>query len=270
MTFGYGQFTLPAPWREWIETGWWFASAPRAADNPPPVPPSTGASIVLVCRGADVPWAVLRGPHRVTRFAAFEPGMTIVGLRLWPDALSSLLGARMADWFDRVGPLESVVGLAPATDLRSRVATAMATDAPLAALSGATAEWLSRLDREGHPTIDPCVRSALLLINASAGTLSVGAIADRLTVSRRTLERRTREATDTTIKWLLREARMKAAVRAMHATPHARAAAIAADYGFVDQSHLTHEVAAMLGTSTQRLRDYLADVSPPVTADPAR
>ena len=270
MTFGYGQFTLPAPWGEWIETGWWFASAPRAADNPPPVPPSTGASIVLVCRGADVPWAVLRGPHRVTRFAAFEPGMTIVGLRLWPDALSSLLGARMSDWFDRVGPLESVVGLEPATDLRSRVATAMATDAPLAALSGATAEWLSRLDREGHPTIDPCVRSALLLINASAGTLSVGAIADRLTVSRRTLERRTREATDTTIKWLLREARMKAAVRAMHATPHARAAAIAADYGFVDQSHLTHEVAAMLGTSTQRLRDYLADVSPPVAADPAR
>ncbi|MCU0635010.1 MAG: helix-turn-helix domain-containing protein [Gemmatimonadaceae bacterium] len=254
----YGEFLLPAPANEVIHHGWWYRGpSSEGPSQSAPVPPSLSADVVLVVDGGEVRWVLLRGPHDVVEQQRVSPGMEIWGLRLWADALPPLFGEADAAWRNRVAPLAQVVGAAHSAALVECLVSAKGASPVEAAVARASADWVQTIDRRGRPAIDPVVRAALLVLEAVAGARAVARVAADVGVARRTLERRVLMVTGTTLKALARGMRLRATVRALHQSARPLAA-VAADAGFADQSHLAREVSQLLGTTPTRLRAYLA------------
>jgi AraC-like DNA-binding protein len=199
-------------------------------------------SVEIVCVPGSMPRVL--GPQTGPVEEALAPGTTIVGVRLRPEAASSVLGmpARTlrdltvdADvlWGDRAHTLQDLVGSA-------------GSDGQAAArLAGAVAERLP-----GTPATDPVVAEAVQLL-MSGRRAGVASSASSLCISERQLRRRVEGATGLTPRTLHRILRFQRflALAWTRAAPSTQVAQLAVAAGYADQAHLTREAARLEGRS---------------------
>jgi AraC-like DNA-binding protein len=167
------------------------------------------------------------GPDTTAQMSAVRSGTRCFALRFGSGTGPGVLGVPASELVDRQVPLES---LWPAAAVRP---LAEAAD-PLAALEAAAARRWQEPDR-----------AMVALAGAARRGLPVGAIADRLELSARQLQRRSNFAFGYGPKVLHRVYRLQRAVAlARGGQPFA---AVSAHAGYADQAHLAREVRAMAG-----------------------
>jgi AraC-like DNA-binding protein len=206
-------------------------------------------SVEIVCVPGSMPRIL--GPQTGPVEQALAPGTTIVGIRLRPEAASSVLGmptstlrdlAVDADqlWGDRAHALQELVG--SATSDRQAAAH----------LERAVAERLA-----AAPGPDPVVAHAVLPL-MSGRRADVASLATSLCISERQLRRRFESATGftpTTLRRILRFQRFLA-LACTRAPPSTQVAQLAVEAGYADQAHLSREAARLEGRSP---RDFLSE-----------
>ena len=197
-------------------------------------------SAELVCVVGSMP--CILGPQTGPIEQPLAPGTTIVGVRLRPEAASSVLGlpsAALVDlaldadelWGDRAHALEERVGLASSAELAA------------ARLEGAVAERLA----DASPP-DPLVAQSVRRLMAGRRA-AVASMASSLFISERQLRRRFEAATGlapTTLHRILRFQRFLAlAWTRKH--PSAQVAELALEAGYADQAHLSRDAVRLEG-----------------------
>jgi AraC-like DNA-binding protein len=109
------------------------------------------------------------------------------------------------------------------------------------------AEWLSQpLDDNRALEL---VRAAFRLVKGSRGELKVTAVADSLGVSRQYLNRIMNELVGVDLKTFSRVLRLRACASSLHGAKCVDWSAVAAEFGYYDQSHLTHDFRELVGLS---------------------
>ncbi len=98
------------------------------------------------------------------------------------------------------------------------------------------------------------VDEALELIAASRGSIAIDALARRVGVSRRHLERQFREQVGLGAKHLARIARIHCALGMLPQEPRLSGAEIAAECGYSDQAHMIRDCQELTGQTPERLR----------------
>lgn len=197
-------------------------------------------SVELVCTVGSMPRVL--GPQTGSIEETLAPGTTIVGVRLRPEAASSVLGfpaSTLADlsvgadeiWGDRGGALQDqVAGTATAQQAAAHLERAVT-------------------ERLADATIpDPLVADAVqrLTCGPRAG---IGPIASSLFISERQLRRRFEAATGltpTTLHRILRFQRFLALVWSSRPTGR-QIGRLAVEAGYADQAHLNREAGRLEG-----------------------
>ena len=198
-------------------------------------------SVELICAVGSMPRVL--GPQTGPIEETLAPGTTIVGIRLRPEAASSVLGMPTSDlvdlaldaaelWGDRGDALQELVAGAGAP----REAAAHLQRAVGERLAGATAP-------------DPVVTEGVERL--TAGGAGVASMAASLFISERQLRRRFEAATGltpTTLHRILRFQRFLALAWTSRRTS-AQIGRLAVEAGYADQAHLNREAARLEGRS---------------------
>jgi AraC-like DNA-binding protein len=177
---------------------------------------------------------IVAGPDTAATVTLWRPGVVHLGLRFDSAVGPAHIGVPASEVRDRRVPLAEIWGRAEATRLAERLAAA---DAPAATFE---AEIFRRGRRDG--LTDLLAPSALAGIQAGA---PVAQVARTAALSERQLLRRCQLAVGYGPKTLARIVRFRRALAlARSGTPFA---AVAAEAGYADQSHLAREVHSLGG-----------------------
>jgi AraC-like DNA-binding protein len=195
-------------------------------------------SAELICALGSAPRVL--GPHTGPTAATLEPGRTIVGVRLRPEATAATLGLPASELVDQEIALDDLWRGA-GERLGEAIAAARTPDAAARTLEAAVG---------ARTPPDPLVAEAVRHL-----------VADRrpeLFISDRQLRRRFKAATGLTPKTLHRILRFQRflALAWTSDKPSAELARLAAEAGYADQAHLTREAARLEGRSP---RVFLAE-----------
>lgn len=163
------------------------------------------------------------------------------------ESLAFFLGAPVAALANQVAPLTGLIGGA-AADLGDALCCARDDEARFALLDA----FLARRFAADRTTDRIASWAARRLMGADAPTSS--ALAAEIGWSRKTLARRVRAATGFGPDRLRRLARFERFAAAIQQRPGDSLAALAADHGYADQAHLTHEVRAFCDMTPGELR----------------
>ena len=247
---GYREYAPPPHLERFVESLWTH----RAPDELPPGPgamhrvlPDPALSLAFSCRrdagGRPVdPSVVIIGPKHRPHIFAFQPGRELAAVRVKLEWSAPLLGLDPADHGDAERDLTGVHPRLLA-ELLGPLAETRAADQAASLLAELLACRAARLDGRGA---SPAAR-ALELVRRRSGAVSVDRAADRLGVPLRTLHRAVHRETGISLKRFARVTRLLAAVTRADRTAGPSWAAIAADSGFCDQSHLVRECRAIAG-----------------------
>jgi len=241
----FQEFAAPAPLAAHVHALWEF----DAGDTPPPVhhvPPDGCVSLVVAPTPAGVQ-VTLVGPRATSVAVPLATGVRYRGLRMRPEAAGLLIDLAPRDWLERVGPLESA-------------------DAELArASAGCTVadvfdRLLAALTLRAGSAAAPDVLVATALEAMDAGVLRTDALAARLGVSARTLQRRFAGATGLSPKAFMRIRRFRMAAANMLSSAPAPWGRVAMEHGYADQAHLARDFAAIAGAAPTALAARLGDI----------
>lgn len=236
---GYAEWLPPAALRDTVACLW-------ARVIPDDVPP--GEALVLPDACSDLIWergagAYVAGPDTGPIAAPISPGGVIAGVRFRPSAGGAALGLPLNEIRDQRVALAELVPSA---------AACLGQDLTPAAAASAALDAVGRMVAE-RPPDRTMARAAALLRDPSART---GGVAAAVGLSERQLRRRCQAAAGYGPKTLQRVHRFQRFVQRLDATPDAAGldlAAIAADAGYADQSHLTRECAGLSGLAPSAL-----------------
>jgi AraC-like DNA-binding protein len=166
-----------------------------------------------------------------------KPGTIYLGMRLRPARLAGLIDAKASDLTDQRAVLERL-GSASADDVLAQLHAARSFETQVAMLEGEVAH----VARERlHAT---ALDRAIDLIQDSAGTARIEQVVEAVALSRRQLERQFQDAVGLTPKQFCRVVRFQHALARLQAGEGSRAA-LAAELGFTDQSHLRRDFIAL-------------------------
>lgn len=175
----------------------------------------------------------------VTRGSFFptELGTVYVGMRLRPARLGGLIDARADSLTDRHYQLDSLGGR-PADSLLQQLSGANSMEAQVAALEQHVVQaW------RAHPRLDALDR-VVAGIRRHAGGIRVESLVEEISLSRRQLERQFQQEVGLTPKQFCRVVRFQHALLMLQQGPVNRAA-LAAELGFTDQSHMRRDFIAL-------------------------
>lgn len=246
---GYREYAPPPCLGRFVESLW----SHRAPDRLPAGPgamhrvlPDPALSLAFCCRrdpqGRPLdPSVVIIGPKHRPHVFAFRPGRELAAVRVKLEWSARLLALEPGDHDDAERDLAAVdPGLL--ADLLEPLAETRDAAQAAAVLAALVARRADRVERRAGPA-----EHALELVRRSGGTLDVDHAAARLGVPLRTLHRAVRREAGISLKRFARVTRLLVAVTRADRTPDPRWAAIAADSGFCDQSHLVRECGALAG-----------------------
>jgi AraC-like DNA-binding protein len=198
--------------------------------------------------GPALPRVVFSGPHR-TPSASWSPGpVHALSVSFYPEAMAKLIGVRIERYLDAIVPLEEVVG----GPLREPLQAIAVDDGRPAFDRLATAlrpHWQSLFAQAAVPTIRGWVTS-----------MAVRAAFSRTGAGMRQAQRRIKAWTGQShrdLRLYVRTERAMAQAAARPAGSPPDLAALAADAGFADQSHLGREVRRVTGLSPARFDELI-------------
>jgi AraC-like DNA-binding protein len=246
----YHEFPPPAPLADVVRCVWTLAGPAAATPEPQPVVPDGCAEIVLNLAdqfrrfGRDGTWetqprSMVVG--QITEAVVIAPTgvVDIVGIRLQPWGALSVLPIPAVELRDVLVPLDSLAR-SMACDLPDRL-----REQSHAAVRAATA--FRYLSRYMHGASSSRVSRARAIVNEAtrngpnADAMTVRALAARLGLGERQVERELDRYVGLRPKMLLRIARFQRALAFARADETLNWSAVAARAGFYDQAHLTHE-----------------------------
>lgn len=163
------------------------------------------------------------------------------------ESLAALLGAPVATLANQVAPMRDLIG-GDADILGDALCHAADDEARFALLDA----FLARRFAQSRATDHTAGWAVRRLMGEDAPTSS--ALAQEIGWSRKALARRVRAATGFGPDRLRRLARFERFAAAIQQRPDDSLAALAADHGYVDQAHLTHEVRAFCEMTPGELR----------------
>lgn len=166
-----------------------------------------------------------------------QPGTVYLGMRLRPARLGGLIDAQVDGLTDRHHQLD-VLGGRPAESLLAQLSEADSVEAQVAALEQHVG-WAWR----AQPRLRALDR-AVATIQHHAGDVRVEKLAEEVSLSRRQLERQFRDAVGLTPKQFCRVVRFQNVLARLRDS-QANRAALAAELGFTDQSHLRRDFIAL-------------------------
>lgn len=203
------------------------------------------AAVDLVFAGGRL---TVAGPDTTARLERLPAGAVVLGLQLHPGAVPAVLGAPASVVRDERVDLSDVWG-APAA------AAANAMQACVTTEEAATVLEECLVDRLGAAA-PPDPLAAVLRHHLRPGASALRPV-DDFGVGERQLRRRCTAAYGYGPKVLARVLRFQTVVRRMRAAPETPLARLAADLGYADQSHLSHDVGALSGMTPGALRSVL-------------
>jgi AraC-like DNA-binding protein len=187
------------------------------------------------------PTAMLVGPTARPTFV--EPGrdVNVLGVRLHPWGLSSLVGIEVAELKDLLIPLDVVS--ARLSRLADEVLDAMTRSEPIGPVSAALGRALA------PPTslTTPTTRRLVEVASSARETPTVRGLAARFGMSTRGVQRAFRHHVGLSATTLFRIARVQRALRLAEAHPEQPWSRIGAMAGYYDQPHLVREFRALVG-----------------------
>jgi AraC-like DNA-binding protein len=186
------------------------------------------------------PVAMLVGPTARPTFV--EPGreVDVLGVRLHPWGLSSLVGMDAAELRDLTVALDA---LSPRlARLADEVLDAMTGSDPMGSVSAALVRALAPVS-----SAQPTTKRLVEVASAARETPTVRALAARFGMSTRSVQRAFRHDVGVSPTTLLRIARVQRALRLADAQPTLRWSRIGALAGYYDQPHLVREFRALVG-----------------------
>jgi AraC-like DNA-binding protein len=223
----------------------WIQSVPAAA---PPYTHRTipHGSVEIAVELGSPPQVV--GPQTGPIVETLGSGSTVVGVRFRAGVAASLLGLPASELVDRSIGWEEVSGAA-AAKLGETIAAAASPEQAAAILERAVWKLLADADAP-----DPVVRAAVERLQPW-GTTDIGALTSALYISERQLRRRSLAAIGLAPKVVQRMLRFQGFVALAQAREPESTdlAALAADTGFADQSHLTRESLRLSGLTPRAL-----------------
>jgi len=183
------------------------------------------------------------------RFFPTQPGTVYLGMRLRPARLGGLIDAKADSLTDRHNELDRL-GEMRADDLSAQLYEAVSIEAQVALLEQHVHQaWraqsqLARLDR------------AVAAVQRHAGDIRVAQLVELASLGRRQLERQFRDAVGLSPKQFCRAVRFQHVLAKLRGGQLNRAA-LAAELGFTDQSHLRRDFMALAnrGFSAERHHD---------------
>lgn len=197
--------------------------------------------------------AYLRGPLLRPVELRFAVPTTLIGVRLRPGVAFSLSGIAAYSILDRRAPLSDYSVFHEFTSI--------------APVPGTALEWIASLQdfliqRLAGTSIHPLVEKALAEIHSGQGCVSVSEVAAHCGVSERHLNRLMREWLGYGPKRYAGIVRFQSTLAQMERAPERPVAALAAEGGYFDQSHLTGDVARYAGaTPGHLLSESVSDFS---------
>lgn len=224
----------------------WETSAPSAHAG--------GAVRVLPDGCVDLLWHEgslrIAGPDRRAYLAPFSAGAVSCGVRFRPGAARAMFGVAGETLAGGSQPAAGVLGADEAARLDAAL-TAVSPGARPALLR----RWAGARIAAGVQR-DPAVAAVADLLTADA-SLRVAVLADRVGYSERQLRRRVQAEVGYGPKLLARVLRLQRVLRLAREdeTCSLSLADLAFAGGFVDQAHLSHEVADLGGTTASVLLD---------------
>ncbi|HEX5620979.1 MAG TPA: helix-turn-helix domain-containing protein [Solirubrobacteraceae bacterium] len=198
-------------------------------------------SVELICAVGSMPR--IRGPQTGAVEETLAPGTAIAGVRLRPEAASSVLGLPASELTDMTLDLDELWG-DRGDALHELVARAGSVQDAAAHLERSVGERLA--DATAPP--DPVVAEGVERLTAGRRA-GVAAMAASMFISERQLRRRFEAAaglTPTTLHRILRFQRFLALVWASR-RPTIHVGRLAVDAGYTDQAHLHREAARLEG-----------------------
>ncbi|MFY1670863.1 helix-turn-helix domain-containing protein [Plantactinospora sp. WMMB334] len=206
------------------------------------------------------PYALVTGARSTPTVAGPSTWAYGVSVGLTPEGVAALLGVPMPELAGTAVPLPDLLGRR-ATALAERLVAAPDWAARFALLDRIlTAEILGGATAGAAPQPDGTVSSAWWQLQRAPAGLRIGALADRVGVSRRCLELRFRRQIGLTPGTVARIARFQRAVGLL--AGGGALAGTATDTGYADQPHFTREVRALSGLTPTELCAFLQDLVP--------
>lgn len=256
-TFHYAERAPAAELQGWILNHWGF-EVRVGGPAPPPhhVPPDGCTSLVVVCPQEGAPTQVtVSGPWVEPLVVYARPGSRYRGFRCRPDTGGLILGCDPARLVNRVQPAGPLLG-SLAEQLGRELAAAADMDASAAIVNRLLLPHVRAL-----PEPDALVRLVVTRLWGSGGQDPVSALAQSAGVSPRTLLRRFRRATGLSPKRYARIARLWRAAHGLLREDLPPWARLAAEAGYADQAHLSHEFSQLTGLSPSAFGDRVRATS---------
>jgi AraC-like DNA-binding protein len=242
----YLEFPAPAPLVDIVRCVWLLSGSRSSTPEPQPVVPDGCAEIVLnladrfqrfAATSSEMqPQSMVVGQLTEAVVIAPSGGVDIVGIRLQPWGASSILPVPAVELRDVLVPLDTVAAgmardlpdaLYEQTDPVTRVATVF--------------RYLAQHRRGTPAQATTRARSIVNEATRSTGPMTVRALAARLGLGERRVERELDRYVGLGPKMLLRIARFQRALAVARSDENLSWSAVAARTGFFDQAHLTHE-----------------------------
>ncbi len=266
---GYREFDPPPALVPYAESLW----VHRAPNQLPPgngrmhrVLPDPALSLAFYChRGADGiphdPRLIVIGPKSRPHIFAFRGGQEVAAVRVKLEWSARLLGLMPQDHYDAEDDLALALPRL-ARELLELLARTRSTGEAVSRLAETIARQAGRMPERGPEAPS----HALDLVRRAGGRVTVERMAGRMGVSPRSLRRLVRQEAGISLKEYARVTRFLHAVTLADRSPSPAWAAIAADTGFCDQSHLVRECRALSGLApgqVNRERRAQAEISNP-------
>lgn len=246
---GYREFDPPPALRPFVESVWIHRSPHELASGEGGmhrVLPDPALNLAFSClRGPGgiptAPRMIVIGPKTRPHVFPFSPRHEFVAIRVKLEWAAPLLGLVPDDHRDAEHDLAGVLP-ALSTALLEPLADADGPDTALERLAAATARHARRVSQRST-----AAARALDVVRQTSGRMTVERIADGMGVALRTLRREVRRDAGVSLKEYARVTRFVRAVTLADRSDRPAWAAIAADSGYCDQSHLVRESRAIAG-----------------------
>lgn len=241
----YREYTPAPQLRPWVEC-YWSSSGVFAVPRVRAVLPDGCMDIVIAGTPDQAPGALVVGTQRRAFLIRLDGRMESFGIRFRPAGLPAVLPVPAEELVDQSVALADLVR--PAA---SRAFDRLA-DAPPAQRPALADAALLRLLEGLAP--DRFVARAILAVHEHHGSPGTRALADRMGMSPRTLERRFRATVGLGPGTLARILRFRRAADRMAARPEMALGRIAHEAGYADQSHFNRDVRTLTGHTPRQLR----------------
>lgn len=246
---GYREFDPPPALRPFVESVWIHRSPHEPASGEGGmhrVLPDPALNLAFSClRGPDgtpnAPRMIVIGPKTRPHLFPFRPRHEFIAIRVKLEWAAPLLGLVPDDHSDAEHDLAGVLPEL-ATALLEPLADAGDPDTALERLTEATVRRAGRVAERST-----VAARALDVVRQTSGRMTVERIADGMGVALRTLRRQVRRDAGASLKEYARVTRFVRAITLADRSDRPAWAAIAADSGYCDQSHLVRESRAIVG-----------------------